>query len=98
MKTKITFIAALLLLSITSIAQGTLKPIQRDNNKWGYVDENGEVKIPFIYTQAYRFHEGVAFVSEKGFGNGDTGFEGFIDENGKRIIDFGGKYYIDQIG
>lgn len=40
--------------------------VVRKNNKWGYVDANGTVKIPLIYDNAYGFINGVAWVVQNG--------------------------------
>lgn len=40
--------------------------VVKKNNKWGYVDANGTVKIPLIYDKAYGFINGVAWVVQNG--------------------------------
>ena len=40
--------------------------VVRKNNKWGYVDNTGTVKIPLIYDKAHGFINGVAWVVQNG--------------------------------
>ena len=40
--------------------------VVKKNNKWGYVDKTGTVKIPLIYDKAYGFINGVAWVVQNG--------------------------------
>lgn len=40
--------------------------VVKKNNKWGYVDNTGTVKIPLIYDKAYGFINGVAWVVQNG--------------------------------
>ncbi len=56
--------------SLTKI-DNELTPII-NNGLWGYVNNQGETIIPFVYNYAQKFSEGIAFVS---------------DENGKYLID-----------
>jgi uncharacterized protein (TIGR02145 family) len=51
---------------------------------WGFINEQGVLVIPFKYSKVGDFKEGVCPVIEKN-GNGKIGF---IDINGKTIIDF----------
>ena len=39
-----------------------LAMVKLENGKWGYIDENGEVAIPFKYYDAWNFNEGLAIV------------------------------------
>lgn len=57
-----------------------LSPIFK-NGKWGYVNENGDTIIPFVYDAARPFSDGLAAVKK------DRYF-GFIDYNNKVVIDF----------
>lgn len=65
----------------------------KKNGKWGYIDEEGKVVIPFQYELAYDFNEGLAIVA-KSKRTADTAISwdkpagtyyemGFIDESGK---------------
>ena len=40
--------------------------VVKKNNKWGYVDNTGTIKIPLIYNKAYGFINGVAWVVQNG--------------------------------
>ncbi len=40
--------------------------VVRKNNKWGYVDNTGSIKIPLIYDKAHGFINGVAWVVKNG--------------------------------
>lgn len=40
--------------------------VVRKNNKWGYVDNTGTIKIPLIYDKAHGFINGVAWVVQNG--------------------------------
>ena len=52
------------------------------NGKYGYIDESGELVLPFKYKKAYPFSEnGLAFVV------GENGLGGYIDEYGEFVID-----------
>ncbi len=57
-----------------------LSPIIKDG-KWGYLNEMGEIIIPFEYDEAEPFSDGLAAVRK-----GD--FFGYIDYNNNIIIDF----------
>jgi hypothetical protein len=50
--------------------------------KWGYVNTDGEIVLPFVYKEASDFYDGVAVVRE-------GRFEYFIDTAGNKIIDVG---------
>ena len=57
-----------------------LTPDQNEKTgKWGYVDENGQKRIPYLYEEANPFSEGLARIKEKHR-------YGFIDKSGKMII------------
>jgi len=65
------------------------------NNKWGYIDTEGNEVIPPKYDNALPFSEGLAAV---GYGKlGDSGSNwGFIDKSGNEVIPityFGYSYY-----
>lgn len=53
--------------------------------KWGALDERGQERIPFVYDDTNRIFNGSACVAK-------NGRFGFIDENGKILIDFKFKY------
>lgn len=52
-----------------------------DTDKWGYVDGNGTVVIPYIYDWADDFIDGYAAVRQHNYW-------GFIDTNGNEVISF----------
>lgn len=56
-----------------------LAPVKKD--KWGFVDKDNHTVIPFEYTFADRFKDGLAYASKK-----VEKLFGFIDKNGKYII------------
>jgi len=55
------------------------------NGKWGFIDKTGKEVIPFIYSSAYSFSEGVAWVSME---SGYNAKYGLIDKTGKQILPF----------
>ncbi len=57
-----------------------LLPVQK-KGKWGYIDQEGNIKIPIEYADAHSFKEGLAAVVKKGK-------IGFIDTTGTTIIPF----------
>ncbi len=50
-----------------------------NNNKWGYINRNGNLKIPFSFDKAYSFSDGVAGVNV-------NGKRGFISTSGKYVV------------
>lgn len=56
--------------------------LQNKFGKYGYIDENGEIIIPFQFEEAYPFSDGYARVAD------NSGKYGFIDKKGKQIIDY----------
>ena len=52
-----------------------------EKKRYGYIDRNGKVAIPFEYDFAYHFKEGLAPVKK-------NGKWGYIDKQGKTIIPF----------
>ena len=54
-----------------------LFPVANDSEKWGYINKNGEVLIPFQFETAYAFTEGLAGVKI------DGGKLGYINLNGE---------------
>lgn len=53
----------------------------RINGKWGFIDKNDKVFIPFMYSGAGYFRDGLANVCKRGK-------HGFIDKNNNTIIPF----------
>lgn len=51
----------------------------RQDNLWGFVNEEGECAVPFIYREVSDFSEGFAVVRK-------DRFYGFIDKSGKEVI------------
>jgi len=52
----------------------------RENNRWGFVNEFGEVAIPFVYSEVSAFSEGLAVVRVEGR-------YGYMDQNGDIVIE-----------
>ena len=75
---------AFFVMNIYSYGQ-MLEPKEGANKKWGFVDETGELVIPYKYEQASGFYEGLAAVRVKGKW-------GYIDKSGEVVIPF--KYTI----
>lgn len=62
-----------------------LQPLKNnDNGKWGYVDHNGNLKVPFQYDDAYPFHFNMAKVGLKD-STGEMKY-GFINSYGDIIV------------
>lgn len=59
-----------------------LYPRQDNNGKWGFVDKNGKVIIPYLLDYAHSFSEGLALVRN------DNWKYGFIDKTGKVVIPY----------
>jgi len=57
-----------------------LMPVKKDD-KYGFIDNNGKLVIPFNYEDAQLFYEGLAFVKK-------NGKYGYINQNGEVVIDF----------
>ena len=57
-----------------------LAVVMDQNDKWGFVDETGDVAIPCIWREAWGFREGLARV------RGDNSLFGFIDKTGTLVI------------
>ena len=81
-------ILVLLIVFSTSCLYGQmLEPQEGTNQKWGFIDNTGNLVIPYKYDRADGFIEGLAAVSI-------NGKWGFIDKNDSIVIPF--KYtYID---
>lgn len=67
-----------------------LAPVQSpETDLWGYIDIDGQLLIPMIYEAADPFREGAAYVVKEGLA-------GYIDKEGKTIIDFNLKAVTDK--
>lgn len=55
----------------------------QSDNKCGYIDDSGTLKVPFAYAECLPFSEGKAAVRKK-----SDGKWGYIDESGKEITPF----------
>lgn len=71
-------------IGINSFSEG-LVLMQKPDETWGYLNNQGKTVIPFIYSKAEEFSEGLAAV---GKGEYDSSKHGFIDKTGKTIIPF----------
>lgn len=71
-------------IGINSFSEG-LVLMQKPNETWGYLNNQGKIVIPFIYSKAKEFSEGLAAV---GKGEYDNSKHGFIDKTGKTVIPF----------
>ena len=69
---------------VNSFSEG-LVVMQTPNERWGYLNKQGEIIIPFNYRYAADFSEGFAMV---GKGDSDNTKYGFIDKSGKTVIPF----------
>jgi len=61
------------------------------NDKWGYIDEEGDIIVEFIYDRATSLRNGIAMVlKEETDSDGDTtsGFWALIDSQGNLLTDF----------
>ena len=52
----------------------------KSNGKYGYIDASGTIVIPFIYSEAENFKDGLAIVAQ------EANAYGLIDTNGKTVI------------
>lgn len=50
---------------IGALSEGLIPVKDNSTKKWGYLDENGQMKIDFIYDETYGFHDGLAVVGIK---------------------------------
>ena len=53
----------------------------RNGCLWGFVNDQGKIIIPFVYTMVWEFRAGLAPVKK-------DGLWGFINKTGKVVIDF----------
>ena len=72
------FIEGLALVAITT---------PDDDYRWGFIDKTGHYVIPPILIEAYPFAEGLAYVAYEESRYFDDGKRGFIDRQGKLVID-----------
>jgi hypothetical protein len=62
-----------------------LLPEKNSVNKYGYLDSERNIVIPYNFDQAYEFQEGTAVVANREYGEL---IYGIIDEEGKQLIPF----------
>jgi sporulation protein YlmC with PRC-barrel domain len=58
----------------------TLKPIKTNNQKWGYINDDGDLEIKAEFDEAGSFKNGIAIVCK-------NNLCGFMNKNGKKITD-----------
>ena len=73
------FTSVLCFITVNLIAQDLIPKKNETTGKWGFVDKQEKVVIPFKYAIAGEFFEGLAVVAEDTKG-------GYIDKTGKIII------------
>ena len=56
--------------------------VQNQEDKWGGINDQGQMIIPFKYSESFYFLGDVAYVKN------DTGKAAFIDKNGRKITEF----------
>lgn len=66
-----------------------LNPIPNDDNKFGYVNMDGNTVIPFKYDMAYDFHDGMGLVYKTVNG---TDLYGFVNEKGEEAVNLKYEY------
>lgn len=66
--------------SASKLSDG-MRAVRGPNGLWGYLDENGEIAIPFKYTEATDFLDGFAAVLDSDSTHADTAY--IIDKAGK---------------
>lgn len=69
-------------IGINSFSEG-LVLMQKPDETWGYLNNQGKTIIPFVYSSAEDFSEGLAAV---GKGEYESSKHGFIDKSGKTVI------------
>ena len=78
---KVVLVALLAIFAAYNYSYGQfLMPQKGANEKWGFVDETGNLIIPFKYDLVDGFSEGLAAVAIRGVG------WGFIDKNDSVVI------------
>ena len=60
-----------------------LKPMENEDFKYGFMDKEGNLIIPYKYDRAYDFSEGLAMVYKT---KNRIDYYGYIDEHGNEII------------
>lgn len=60
-----------------------LNPVKNDDNKYGYMDNEGNLIIPYKYDRAFDFSEGLALVYSI---KNRIDYYGYIDEQGNEVI------------
>lgn len=75
---------------IESFADNGLVPVAQ-NNQMGYLDKNGQIKLPFIYLEATPFYEGIAWIMRTENSNVEA-----IDVNGNTVLTLGQNEYPDS--
>ena len=60
-----------------------LNPVENDDFKYGFMDKEGNLIIPYKYDRAYDFSEGLAMVYKT---KNRIDYYGYIDEHGNEII------------
>lgn len=76
---------------IFGFAEGLSPAYDSDENRIGYIDEDGDYVIDPIYTNAYPFHNGLAVVAELNEDGTSVSYH-FIDKNGETRLDNGYSY------
>ena len=61
-----------------------LYPMKDKSSKWGYIDKNGKVVIPFKYDGASPFRDDLAYIK---IGSKDSYKYGFVDKNGNLVVE-----------
>lgn len=75
------FIAVLAINNNQALAQDLTPKKNETTGKWGYVNKQGKIVIPYKYEIAAEFSEGLAAVAINTKG-------GYIDQTGKTVIPF----------
>ena len=70
------------MVHLTEIYSEGLCAVQEEGGKWGYIDLNGNIVIPFDYLEAKNFVNELAPVKN------DENKWGYIDKNGEIVIPF----------
>jgi len=65
------------------ILDKNLNPVKNDDIKYGYMDNEGNLIIPYKYDRAFDFSEGLALVYSK---KNRIDYYGYIDEQGNEVI------------
>lgn len=73
-------------IGINNFIEG-LVLMQKPGERWGYLNNQGQTIIPFIYSHGESFSEGLAAVAVNQSEDEDSKY-GFIDKSGKPVIPF----------